>query len=602
MSQRPPRGARLLATALLASLLIGQSPAPAAAQAFPEEPLVSGGQVIGRHFRQTGGETGLGFDVTEPFFTALRDLGGVELVGYPVSTQFAGVEGCLYQAFQVLLLQQCPGTPGVQLANTFQALGDAGADGLLALQGIGPSESDGATSFEEAVAIRLGWLEDTGLRERYVAQCGGGSIEWAIQVCGLPMNRPSDFGPFVSQRFQRIAFQRWLTDGPAGVRTGDVTAALAGDLLKQVQLLNELVTQPHAAAAPPPLSETPFGGAPATTSGSAVPAAGVVRGTATLVLYAPGIEFARAGAPNVFTPVRAAVSLSQGDVVRTNDGSALLMLSDGASVQLGPRAQLMLKQLELQPDGAPHIQVVQMSGAALHRIDRPLPPGAVFEALAGSATVRLHDGVVRATLQPGGGGARIEAFRGFGEVLAGGVTASLEAGNHAVVNPGGAPATFPGLLSDFPALFIHYIPPLDPLVPTPLQPAPGILSAAATARAAIAATAAAPTPTITPTPGPTDTPTRIPSQTPTPDMTPRTSTPTELPTMTPSTTPTPSITPSPTNTPVQAGVAPTATATPSPTTTPTATVTSTPTPTPTSTETPTPTPTPTSTPTATATP
>src|SRR5688572_16694060 len=361
MSRRHPRGARLLAIVLLVSLLAGLTPAYAAAQGFPEEPLVSGGQVVGRHFRQTAGESGLGFDVTKPFFTALQDLGGVELVGYPVSTQFVGVDGCLYQAFQVLLLQQCPGVPGVQLANTFQALADAGADGLLALQGIGAAEADGAASFDEAVAIRLSWLEDGTLRDRYLSQCGAGSIEWAIQVCGLPMNRPGDFGPFVSQRFQRIAFQRWLTDGPGGLRTGDVTVVLAGDLLKQVNLLSEAVTQPHAASAPPPLGETRFGAPPVATAAGTSPPSNSVRGTATLVMYEPGIEFARAGAPNTFIPVRAAASLTQGDVVRTNDGSALLVLSDEASVQLGPRAQLLLKQLDLSHDGVPHIQVVQMS-------------------------------------------------------------------------------------------------------------------------------------------------------------------------------------------------------------------------------------------------
>jgi hypothetical protein len=573
-----------------------------AAQGTPDdEPVFSGGVQAGRHYRQTGGETGLGFDVVEPFFSAMQDLGGVELAGYPISTPFIGADGCLYQAFQVLVLQQCPGTVGVQPANTFQTLEEAGVDGLLALHGIAPAEADGGNSFEESIAIRLAWLEDAALRERYLAQCGGGSFDAAVQRCGLPMSRPRDLGPFVSQRFQRIAFQRWLTDGPSGEHIGDVTAALGGELLKQLGVLGGSVTEPHALAAPPPVAALSAGPSSDLAAMVTVATTGATvtgfRGSASLVVFEPGVEVARTVAPNTFVPVRDAFAVGHGDQVRTGDGSALLIFFDGAAVQIPAHAQLLLHQLQVDDSGA-RIQVVQMAGSALLRLDRPLPPGSHFEAYLGPGTLRLDEGVARVTIQAGG--ATVETFRGAGEVNSGGLTATVPAGTRAVLRAGASPLTLPGVLGEMPLLYLPWIPRLDPAVPTALLAPPHMLEAAATARAALAATAAAPSPTVTPTPAPTDTPTLVPSTTPTHD--PSTATPTELPTMTPSTTPTAS----PTPTQPTATMTRTSSPTPTPSATPTPTVTQTPTatttPTPTATSTPTETPTPTATASATATP
>src|SRR5688500_19330033 len=89
------------ARALAALALIGQSlalsPAPTVlAQTPDEQALVSGGAEIGRHFRQTGGGTGLGFDVREPFYSAMLALGGATGTGFPGPTPFPGVHGCTY--------------------------------------------------------------------------------------------------------------------------------------------------------------------------------------------------------------------------------------------------------------------------------------------------------------------------------------------------------------------------------------------------------------------------------------------------------------------------------------------------------------------------
>src|SRR5688500_20248503 len=120
--------ARALAAFTLICQSLALSPAPAVlAQTPDEQALISGNVEIGRHFRQAGGGTGLGYDVREPFYSAMLALGGPTATGFPVSTPFQGVDGCLYQDFQVFLLQSCAGGPVVR-ANSFQILEGNGPD------------------------------------------------------------------------------------------------------------------------------------------------------------------------------------------------------------------------------------------------------------------------------------------------------------------------------------------------------------------------------------------------------------------------------------------------------------------------------------------
>jgi polysaccharide biosynthesis protein PslG len=227
-------------------------------QAADEQDIVTGGQVSGRHYRQTGGGTGLGYDVRVPFFLAMSDLGGPSVAGFPVTAPFNGVDGCLYQGFQIVLLQQCAGG-AVQRANTFQILEEAGADARLEQLGIGKGQADTGASFDQSKQIRLGWLEDSAIRERYLSECGDGDPEAAIQLCGLPMNQPSSFGPFISQRFQRIAFQRWLVEGPGGIKAGDISRTLGGDLLKELGVIAGEAVRPHPIGQVPSPATIAFG-------------------------------------------------------------------------------------------------------------------------------------------------------------------------------------------------------------------------------------------------------------------------------------------------------------------------------------------------------
>ena len=51
------------------------------------------------------------------------------------------------------------------------------------------------------------------------------------------MSRPERYGPFISQRFQRVAFQLWVEEIPGSPAPGTVIGVLAGDLLKQAGLV-----------------------------------------------------------------------------------------------------------------------------------------------------------------------------------------------------------------------------------------------------------------------------------------------------------------------------------------------------------------------------
>lgn len=460
----PKKGSRwgrvaplLLALSLLAAMLVGgvlAAPAPqgavtgpVAVDVPPDEPLVDAtGVVVGHHYRQTGSGTGAGYDLREPFYSTAAEQGGVSVVGYPASAPFRRSDGCTYQVFQVLLLQACPGEP-VRLANTFQILEEAGADPQLEALGIGRGQADGAASFAEAVRIRLGWLEEAPIRERYLAQCGGGDAGAAVQRCGLPMHLPQHVGPFVSQRFQRIAYQRWLSDGPGGIRAGDVTAVLGGDLLKATGVVSGPAVQPHPLGRPPVLELLTF--SPALTTGTqtgvTAPAPGdvVFRDRATLSVLRTLVETAPAADAGGFRPARDGEDLTVGDAVRTDaSGQALLTFYEGTTAEVLPASLLVVERLGTNATGgnppAPLISLRQLAGQVIHRLTRTLLPGAVYEVQTPSASAVVRGTVLRITVAADGG-TRVEVFRGSADVTGAGVTVAVPAGTVTDVAPGQPP-------------------------------------------------------------------------------------------------------------------------------------------------------------------
>lgn len=206
----------------------------------------------GRFFSQTGGGAGRGYRVidggqdpagqTIRFWSEFRRLGGIDTLGYPVSQRYVGPGGFTYQAFQRAVLQWRPDANCAYLANTFDQLTEAGKDTELAPLGIPPAASDDGSGgdWQRARATRLGWLTDPAIKARFYARPGsvsGWNEDAAIQLYGLPASAPVRSGPFVVQRFQRIALQLWVESVPGMPAKGSVVGILGGDLLKERGLI-----------------------------------------------------------------------------------------------------------------------------------------------------------------------------------------------------------------------------------------------------------------------------------------------------------------------------------------------------------------------------
>ena len=242
---------------LLALVLALSAAGPAFAETGPDYAIAGGW-----FFTQTGGGQGQGYAVrdagtdssgnTIKFWTEFRRLGGVSTLGYPVGQPYVGSDGFTYQPFQRGVLQWRPERGVAVLSNTFEILQAAGRDDWL-FDGKGvprPISDDGSGgNFGKAVATRLGWLTNDAIKAKFLANpnpqaIGSWSQDRAIELYGLPMSQPEKHGPFVSQRFQRIAFQLWVEDVPGMPAKGSVVGVLGGDLMKEAGLLPAGAGQP----------------------------------------------------------------------------------------------------------------------------------------------------------------------------------------------------------------------------------------------------------------------------------------------------------------------------------------------------------------------
>ena len=420
----------LLGQSLAFTPAFADAPAAVTAQAPEEEPIIAGGVEVGRFFRQTGGGTGNGYAVREPFWSALQALGGTGSAGFPVSSPFRGTDGCLYQDFQVVLLQQCAPGGEVVRANTFQILEENGADARLDELGITRGEGDSGSSFQESVNIRLSWLEDAAIREKYLTDCGNGDANAAVQVCGLPMNRPTSVGPFLSQRFQRVAFQRWLVAGPGGITPGFIARVLGGDLLKDTGVLAGPVTQPHAITQQPAEAIVGFanvGSGQAQTGGGST-----FRDRATLGIVANPVEAAPRANPASFGAAREGQDLGIGDVVRApGTGNGLITYFTGTTTEVSPGTTLLVEELAPTPQGGVLVTVRQVAGQAIHRVGQLLN-GGQFRVATPDAVAVVRGTIFRTTVLPNGS-TIIEVFEGSVGVG----NAGIQAGQYAIIDANG---------------------------------------------------------------------------------------------------------------------------------------------------------------------
>jgi hypothetical protein len=263
----------LLALASLLALFLSLIPAAASAQTAsgPDYDITNG------HFyteaNGQGGAGGTGYAITDdggvPMWTWFQKYGGVNLLGYPNTGRFT-LDGFTVQGTQKALLQWNPQTQTMQFVNIFDRLHAQNLDGVLQATFQIPPQIDnsaqeaginGATAagFAQIEAIRDAWLNfpNPAFVNYYTAD------QFHVDHFGLPTSHITDFGPFITIRLQRTAFQLWKVDGPAGIKAGTLVQVNGSDIAKTVNFYPQSATTPSA----PPSGTAPAPG-PGPVTGS----------------------------------------------------------------------------------------------------------------------------------------------------------------------------------------------------------------------------------------------------------------------------------------------------------------------------------------------
>ena len=204
----------------------------------------------GHFFTQTSGrkDSPSGFAVTDrdgvPLWTAFQSLGGIDVLGYPVSRRFE-LDGFVVQAFQKSVLQWRPERKGFDFLNTFDVLHDRGRDDWLAVYRQTPppfdTAPDAGLAWERVVARHLGLLDKVpaALKQQFLAD-----PDW-LDHYGLPV-ATQDLPNSVVVRAQRASLQYWKEAVPWAAK-GSVTVANGGDLAKEAGLFPWLAVTPENA-------------------------------------------------------------------------------------------------------------------------------------------------------------------------------------------------------------------------------------------------------------------------------------------------------------------------------------------------------------------
>jgi hypothetical protein len=205
----------------------------------------------GHFFTQTNAQPGSasGYSVTNadgvPVWDAFQALGGVDVLGYPISRRF-DLDGFTVQAFQKAVLQWRPDQGGrFFFLNTFDVLHDRGHDDWLATYRQTPppldTSPDAGLPWPGVVDRHLALLDSVPLplKQRFLAD-----REW-LDHYGLPV-ATQEYATSVVVRAQRATFQFWKDD-VAWAAKGTVSVANGGDLAKEAGLYPWLAATPENA-------------------------------------------------------------------------------------------------------------------------------------------------------------------------------------------------------------------------------------------------------------------------------------------------------------------------------------------------------------------
>lgn len=195
----------------------------------------------GRFFTQANGfplaSSPKGFAITDDsvvrFWSEFGRLGGVEVVGYPVSNRFE-FGGFTLQVMQKGVLQWRPDVKKAWFVNVFDLLHDSDKDEwLFAFRSVPkPLESrfDDGKNWEQVMKTRLELLDQfPSIKARY------GAVSDPLTLYGLPTSKVQELGGAHVARLQRVVIQQWKIDTP-WAKAGDVTVANGGDVAKDAGL------------------------------------------------------------------------------------------------------------------------------------------------------------------------------------------------------------------------------------------------------------------------------------------------------------------------------------------------------------------------------
>lgn len=173
-------------------------------------------------------------DPTIKMWSEYQRLGGVGVLGYPVSGPFL-LDGYVVQAFQKAVLQWHPEMGHATFVNIFDRLHDAGKDAYLqSLDQIPPpldTGPDTGLSWPQVVARHDALLNaNPAIRAAYFADSD------PLDHYGLPMTGPVDEGSMIVVRCQRAVFQQWKVAEPWAA-AGQVVVANGGDIFKAAGLV-----------------------------------------------------------------------------------------------------------------------------------------------------------------------------------------------------------------------------------------------------------------------------------------------------------------------------------------------------------------------------
>jgi rare lipoprotein A len=231
----------------MAAALIAITAVPAEAADAPPDYAIDNG-----HFYTQGAGAaakGAGYSITDeggiPMWSEFNRLGGIDVLGYPVSGRFM-LGGQVTQLTQKAGLMWRPEIGQTRFINVFTLLHDAGKDPwLLQTKGIPPhvsSPDEAGKSWDQIAQKRYQLLDaHPAIKAAYFAMFD------PVNMYGLPTSSWLEQPGSSVLRFERVAFQQWKQSVPwAGA--GQVQMINGGDILKESGILGPL---PFAPQAPP---------------------------------------------------------------------------------------------------------------------------------------------------------------------------------------------------------------------------------------------------------------------------------------------------------------------------------------------------------------